>query len=225
MADYLTDEEQLQVLKNWWKKNGISLLLIIVIAVSGYFGWQTWNRHQQKYAEQASVLYGEIMDSSALPAGEILGDDQYTSVRFLIKQMQDEYRRSFYALGASLLAAKLAVDKGDLAVAEQELLLAQKLADKDIRPIVSLRLARVYLARDKLDEALKLARYDADAGDSDPFTGLFAVLRGDILAARGELQAARAAWQTALDTLDESSRLQRQLVEIKLSDLMGGDPS
>lgn len=221
MAKYLTDEEELQVLKNWWKEHGTSLLLAITAAAAAYFGWQWWNRYQQDYAQQAATLYTELTELIALPPEQTLSDEQHATARFLVEQLQDDYGRSLYAFNASLLVAGLAMDQGDLNAAEAQLLTAQTLADKDTRAIVALRLARVYLAREELDKALSLVQYDED----DSLTGLFAALRGDVLLAKGDAQAARAAYQTALDKLDEGGGLQRRVLEIKLSDLPAGDQS
>ena len=38
-----SDEEQLEVLKNWWKENGQSIVIAIALAFFGIFGLQAWN--------------------------------------------------------------------------------------------------------------------------------------------------------------------------------------
>ena len=44
MADYETEEEQIEALKDWWRENGNSLLIgvaVALVAVFGFRGWQT----------------------------------------------------------------------------------------------------------------------------------------------------------------------------------------
>ncbi len=215
MADNLTDEEQLQILKNWWKENGRFLMMTVAVVLIGYFGWQWWNKSQQEYAEKASSLYIELVDAVTIGEGQELSDEKLKTAQFLIDQLQSDYSKTLYAANASLLAAKLAVDKNDLAKAEEELKKALEQGDEEIKTIAALRLARVYLAQEKYDDALQSASYDKD----DTFTGLYAALRGDILVAKGDTAAAATAYRQALGALDIGNNIQRRLLEIKLSDL------
>ena len=218
MAQPITDEEQLQLLKNWWKDNGRSIVLAVGVALAVYFGWQWWAKYQQDYAEQAAAIYTDLIGAVVVREGETLSDDSYTTAQFLIEQLQTDYNRTIYAFNGSLLAAKLAVDKGDLAVAEEQLTLALEYSNQDFRPLVSLRLAKVYFAQENYDQALAVATYDAE----DSFTGLFAALRGDIHVALDDKEAARIDYQLALASLGSDSNFQRRMVEIKLSGLGDG---
>ena len=219
MAQDMTDEEQLQVLKNWWKENGRSLMLTIFAALAAYFGWQWWNQYQQNYAEEASRIYQELTDAVAVQEGQTLSDEKRSTAQFLIEQLQNDYGRTLYAVNASLLAAKMAVDQGDLNTAEQQLKKALQQGDEDSQVIASLRLARVYLAQEKYDLALEQAQYDKD----DSFSGLFAAIRGDIFVGKGAIDDAKASYNLALEKLGAESNLHRRMVEIKLSDLNAGN--
>merc|ERR1712000_353720 len=46
-----TDEEQAEALKKWWADNGKSLLITVLIAGGGFFGWNTWKEKQQATGE------------------------------------------------------------------------------------------------------------------------------------------------------------------------------
>lgn len=221
MADHLSDEEQLQLLKNWWNENGRFLVLAVITALAVYFGWQWWNQHQKTYAEGAAAVYTELSETVAA-GGDNLSEEQAKTAQFLIEQLQNDYGKTLYAANASLLAGKLAVEKDDLATAESELNKALSSKDEDIQAIAALRLARVYLAQAKYDEALEQAAYDKD----DAFSSAYAALRGDIFAAKGDSEQARAAYQQALDSSTASGGIQRQMLEIKLSNLAkAGDQS
>jgi len=226
VADHLSDEEQLQVLKNWWNENGRSLVLAVALGLGAYFGWQWWTQYQQDYAEGAALVYTELSETIAASNGEELTEEQLKTAQFLIEQLQNDYKDTLYAANASLLAGKLAADENDLPTAETELKKALQYDDEDVQIIASLRLAKVYLAQTKYDEALEFASYDK----SDAFASAYAATRGDILLAKGDSDLARSAYQEALDSLksssDRNSGLQRQLLEIKLSNLpSAGDAS
>ena len=60
MAEHLSDEEQLQILKNWWKETGTTLVVAVLVGLIAYFGFQWWKNSQQQKAEQASALYSEL---------------------------------------------------------------------------------------------------------------------------------------------------------------------
>lgn len=227
MADHLSDEEQLQVLKNWWNENGRFLIAAVAIGLAAYFGWQWWNQYQKDYSEGAAAVYTDLSETVVIANGEALSEEQQKTAQFLIEQLQNDYANTLYAANASMLAAKLAVEKNDLDLAETELNKALNYDDDDINVIASLRLAKVYLGQEKYDQALALATYDKD----DAFAATYAILRGDILAAKGDVELARNAYQQAIDLLesnpgDRSSGLQRQLLDIKLSNLpAAGDQS
>ena len=55
----------------------------------------------------------------------------------------------------------------------------------------------------------------------DAFKGVIADRRGDLLAAQGKRDDARAAYKVALDTLPQNDTSARQLVQFKL-DALGG---
>ena len=42
MAEHLSDEEQLESFKRWFKENGLSTIVVVVLAAGGYFGWEFW---------------------------------------------------------------------------------------------------------------------------------------------------------------------------------------
>ena len=45
MAEMRTEEEQIEAIKQWWKKNGSSLLIGVGLALAIVFGWQAWQNH------------------------------------------------------------------------------------------------------------------------------------------------------------------------------------
>lgn len=215
MAEQLSDEEQLQVLKNWWKENGTSLLAIIVIAAGSYFGWQWWNNYQRDYAEGAAAVYEEMLTTLQVTQDEPLSDEKRSTAEFLISQLQNDYNKTQYAVNASLYGAKLAVENNQLDKAAENLNWIIDQRDDESDTLARLRLARVLFAQEKYTEALALVDY---AGN-DQFTPLFADIKGDLLVATGDNAAAISAYQQAFESADEQSNNFRRIVEVKLIDL------
>lgn len=217
MAEHLSDEEQLQALKNWWKDNGTSLVSAILIGLIAYFGFQWWQNNQRQQAEQASAVYSQLLEVVEVTVDQPLSDDQKATAAFLIKQLQDDYSSSQYAINASLFAAKVAVESGDLAGAEEALTWALENANDNMKTLTKLRLARVYLASEKLDEALSL--FDEESAESEAFTSLIDELKGDIFLAKGDISAARAAYVKAQESMGDAPSFRQRLLPIKIANL------
>jgi predicted negative regulator of RcsB-dependent stress response len=116
---------------------------------------------------------------------------------------------------AALRAAKSFAVANDLANAKQRLQwVVDKARDEEMRDVARLRLAGVLFDEKSHDEALKLL----DAKHVAAFDGLYADLRGDILAAQNKRAEARAAYQIALEKGDSRSTY-RQLIQLKLDAL------
>ena len=220
MAEHLTDEEQLEQLKTWWKENGRSIVMAVLIGVIAYFGWQWWQQKEQQQAEQASVLYTELLEVLPRTNNEPLTEDKQTTANYLIQQLQDDFPKTQYAANAVLFSAKLAMDKNDLAGAEESLLWVSQNAQESLKVLANLRLARVYLAQEKYDQGLALV----NGSQPDSFVSLYAEVRGDILVAKQDIAAARKAYQQAIDSLGEQTQgFRRQLLPIKLANLPVGE--
>jgi predicted negative regulator of RcsB-dependent stress response len=218
VADHLSDQEQVQVIKNWWNANGRYLIICIAISVSAYLGWQWWTKSQQQYAEEASAIYSELLDSVATSGVEPLSSEKLTTANFLVQQLKNDFSDTAYAVNAALLQAKLDVDKGELDSAVNALKFAIDNGNSDIQVVATHRLSRVYLAQKNTDAALALASYDKD----DAFFSKYADLRGDIYSAKGDVVAAIAEYQQALEKITDGDGIQRNLIEIKLADLSAG---
>jgi predicted negative regulator of RcsB-dependent stress response len=222
VADHLTEQEQLQQLKNWWKENGVSMAAAILVGLIAYFGFQWWQNNQQQQVVQASALYSDLLESiKADPvSGESVSEENKKTAYYIAEQLQTAYSDSLYAVNASLFAAKIAVEDGDIVSAEKALRWATDNSDGAIKGIAALRLARIYVAQEKFDDALILV-----GNSSAALQSLNAELRGDILLAKNDISGAQAAYQEALDTVGETASFRRQLLPIKLANINGSGAS
>ena len=122
-----------------------------------------------------------------------------------------------------LAAAQAALSAGDFAAAESRL---KWVIDSSKRPeyetLARVRLAGVYFDAGKLDDALALL----DAAKPEP-RQLSLVLdrRGDVLAAKGDIEGARKCWQEVLDRGMKEFQTDPilRVVEYKLGSLPSND--
>lgn len=217
MDAYRTDDEQVEALKRWWKENGTSTLLGIVVVVGGYFGWQAWETRQVQQAEAASFSYQQLLQLS-MEIEQQPTDTRYTTASHLVDTLKTDFSSTDYARYAALMQAKLQVSQGDLAEAEAELrwVLDSK-PEPSMMQVSNLRLARVLFASGQVDPALALI----DSAEHGEFTGSFYELRGDIESSQGNVEAARQAYQRALEQGPVAAG-GAPLVRMKLESLPGG---
>lgn len=195
MDAYRTDDEQVEALKRWWKENGTSTLLAVAVAVAGYFGWQAWDTRQVQQAEAASSNYQQLLQLS-MEIEQQATDARYTTASHLVDTLKTDFSSTDYARYAALMQAKLKVSQDDLAAAEAELrwVLDSK-PEPSMMQISNLRLARVLFASGQVEQALALI----DGADYGEFAGSYYELRGDIESSQGNVEAARQAYQRALE--------------------------
>ncbi|KVP41319.1 tetratricopeptide repeat protein [Burkholderia ubonensis] len=205
---YHDEQESIESLKAWWAHWGnltTWIVLAALVVAAGFNGWNFWQRRQ---AAQASGLYEQVQKAAA-------SNDKATMAR-AAADMEDKYGGTPYAQMTALAAAKVLYAAGDTAGAKTQLQWAVDHAkDDEYRQIAKLRLASLLLDEKAYDAGLKLL----SGTPIDAFKGLVADRRGDLLAAQGKADDARAAYKLALDSLPKEDMSARQLVQFKLDAL------
>ncbi len=216
MSTHLTEEEQLEKLKAWWKEHGKTIVLVIVFSVGGYFTWTGWQDQRQARAERASENYQQLLDTVREQPLHTLSDSQRSRAVELAETLKETAGNSHYAHSAALLLASLAVHDNDLDSAESEL---RWVLDRRLRPatesVAQLRLARVLAAKGSYAEALAML----EGVDARAFAAKRAEIRGDILLAQGDRNAARRAYEEALASLGGMPNQRQMILQMKLDDL------
>lgn len=215
MSVHLTEEEQIESLKRWWKDYGKLVLTAIIIAVAAYLGWNSWKDHQRVKAEKASATYEQLVKIINQEAGKPLSETDRAMANQLANELKTNNKR-LYAHTAAFFLAKIAVEdnKLDQAVSELQWVLSAK-PDLATEQIARLRLARVLTAKKSYDDALaQLARDPAAALAAD-----YAEARGDIYKLQGNLEKARTAYDAALAATNPQQQERYMLLQMKVDDL------
>jgi predicted negative regulator of RcsB-dependent stress response len=208
----LEEQEQLDQLKAFWNEYGNLITTVLVLAVGAYLAWLGWNAWQRDQGAKAGSMYDELERAArggdAARANSIFGD------------MKERYPRTAFTAQGGLLAAKAAAANGQLDAAQTDLAwVADSASEGAYRPVARLRLAGILLDEKKYDEALK--QLDS-IGDSE-FAALVADRRGDVLAAQGKTEDAKAAYRKAWAAMDAKVDY-RRVIEAKLN-VLGVDPA
>jgi len=219
---HLSEEEQLEVLKRWWKDYGKTVIIAALITVAGYFAYTTWQDQQRQKAENASETYEQLIKLVNVEQGKTLSDADRATINRLAEELKDGDSESMYAHSAAFFLAKLAVNdnKLDVAAAELKWVLSAK-PDTATEQLARLRLARVLTAQAAYADALAQLSPEPAAA----FTAEYAEARGDILKLQGDLDAARIAYEKALAVTDPQQQERFMLLQMKVDDLKAPEAS
>lgn len=206
----MTDQEQLETAKSFFKKYGSAMISGVLIALIAFFGVQYWQKkgaaQDQTQTAKVQLLVDEAKAAATDPKAAA---NLAASAEKIVKEDPD----SVHAIEAQFVMAKLAFDQKDYAKAERELKKVEnsKIKDEGLKQIVKIRLADAQLAQKKYDEALKtlstvnLPAFKATADEA----------RGDIYVAKNDIENAKKAYQSAWNDVLESKQ-ERQILQIKL---------
>lgn len=217
MAEMRTEEEQIEAIKNWWKKNGTALLIGILAALAIVFGWQAWERHQNTQQAEAAASFNQLLES----ARQASSQEDRDSVAYMAKELRDSHEDSALAIYAMLLLAnqQMMVDNDPASAVESlEWAMSQIDDDATMSLVVRTRLARAQYAAEQYDDALTTVRGAENTGE---FESILAELEGDILLASGDRSGAEEAYIRASEAAPEGGG---GLMQLKLDDLgIGGE--
>jgi len=201
VSDYLSEEEQLSKLRDWWSRNGTALVVGLVVAIAGVLGWRWYQSSVAERIAHTADLYSEFV-----AAGGEARDK-------LAEQIAAEGGSTAYPALVLLAQAHDAVASGDLEAASGHLAGAVTAASNGpLADLARLRLARVQRGLDRSDDALQTLGTIRSAG----YLALAQELKGDIHLARGERDLAHEAYVAALAEVKAED--ERALLEIKVAD-------
>lgn len=207
---YHDEQESIESFKAWWAQWGNATTWIVLVVLVAGAAWNGWNFWQRRQAAEAAVLYDQVQQA--------LNTNDKAKITRVATDMEDKFGRTAYGQMTALGAAKALYAAGDEAGAKAQLQWAIDHAkDDEFKQIAKLRLAALLLDDKAYDQGLALVAEP----QSDAFKGVVADRRGDLLAAQGKRDDARAAYKLALDSLSKNDSSARQLIQFKL-DALGG---
>jgi len=208
MVDIYDPNEQEQVVKKWLRDNGSAIVMGLVIAFGGLFGFKQWQIWQMNSKQQASAEF-EVMS-------DLLTDGQLDAAMANFQTLREDYKKSPYASLAALQMARARVEaqQPDLAITLYQFVMENGYP-KALTVVARERLARLMLDQGQPDEALALLD---GAADISGFESRYAEVRGDIYFSQGKMDEAVTAYLNALDTL-EAGVGDRNALVLKLESL------
>lgn len=201
----MTEEEQVEQLKKWWRKYGniaLTILLAVVIAIQGYRWYQ---EHLLSVKTDASIAFNSLMDA--------VSKEDTKSSQAKANYIKEQYPTTVYATSAALVLAKQAIDAEKYVDAEKELQwVIAKTESSSFKQLAKLRLARVYAYQKNYQQALTLL----DPIEEQLFAPLVYETKGDIYYAEGMKDKAAEQYQQAAAKLPNPALVSKEL-RVKMS--------
>ena len=193
MKIHHTDQDQINMLKEWWHNYGRALTIAIVAGLLLGYGWRFWHSHRQKTLQQASIQYQSLL--SVLQSNP---PDRLQSVQRITQNLKQEYPKTPYASLASLFLAKSNVDQKNYASAINDLTwVLQHSSDSTLKQLARLRIARIKLSENKADQALSILNTVEDPTYS-PYIDL---IKGSIYQEKGDHTKTQSYFESTTNQL------------------------
>lgn len=206
MDIHQTEEEQVEAIKKWWKENGSSVVIGIVLGIAAIFGVRYWFDYQKTQTQQSSALYAAVLENIATDKAK---------AEALASEMVKNFASTPYAALTALNLAKVKVEDKDYKAAQSYLQwVLDNSTNEGFQHIARIRLVRLYLEEGKLQQAESLVKGVNAAG----FDSEYSELRGDIFLAKEENTQAVENFRLAQAGLQPSSP-RYQLLQMKIDDL------
>jgi predicted negative regulator of RcsB-dependent stress response len=208
MVEIYDAHEQGEIVKKWLRENGSAIVMGLVIAFGGLFGFKQWQNWQDSNRQRASTEFA-VMD-------QLLSTGQLDAAMENFQNLRDDFANSPYTSMAAMQMARARIDANqpDLAIGLYQFVIDNGYPQA-MTVVARERLARVLLDQGRADEALQVLE---GATDIRGFEARYAEVRGDVYVAQGRNDQASAAYLEALDHL-ESGVGDRAKLEMKLQAL------
>lgn len=198
MIGYETEEQQVQAIKQFWKDNGMVIILGVVIGFGALWGWRAYNDSTINAKEEASAGFNAGIES-------YIDSESTDALNEFISANAD----TGYAPLAALIVAKEAADKEDYTAAKEALNAAIG-KDAALSDIARIRLADIHLQLTEYDQALSVL----STVEADTFSEQVEELKGDALLAKGDFQGAKSAYAASLEEAPNNTNVKMKLDNI-----------
>lgn len=203
----MTEVEQVERLKQWWRDYGTSAIIGIIIAIIGGFGWHYWQQYRETQLLEASVQYEQLLTS--------IVNGETATVENRANNLIDQYSHTPYAQLAALQLARQDIYQNKLADAESKLQWLIKHGNNPaLRTVARIRAARVLAAENQPEKALDLL----EKNNNKAYISAIEETKGDILVSMGKKLEALQAYQTAQKAFPGLEVMQ-PLLQMKIDNL------
>lgn len=207
MSVYMTEEEQLESIKKWWKQYGNLITVLFSLILLAIVGYRYFNWHHDKLTQQASVAYEQMMVA--------LSNQNTKAVKSYANLLINDHSNSVYADAAHMTLAKIYISKNKLDKATEEL---QTVATNSkmlaLKQIAKIRMARIFAAEKSYTNALK----ELSSVEDKTYIPIINELKGDIYGATGQYQEAMNSYKHALDEV-KTNGMSNLFLEMKTNEL------
>lgn len=187
MTVYMSEQEQVEMLKSWWKKYGNIIIVVISCLLLIISGVRYWSWHKINIEQQASTIYEKMMFAYA--------NNDYKQVRSNSRRLIDDFKSTIYADVASLTMAKMAVDREKYNFAKKSLAFVTVNSKSPVLiSIARVRIARLLMKEAKYQEALSEISKVTDKS----LLSIVNELRGDISLAQNKKDDAMKYYKKAM---------------------------
>ena len=201
---YETDEQQVEAIKKWWNENGTALIVVAVIGLAGLWGWRYYGESVIAAQEQTSSEFAETLvkfDSDSKDGAE--------GMKTFVADNKDDN----YGTLAALILAKEAVTANNFELAKTQLIaLLANNTYEPLTPVINTRLARVEVELGEYDQAIAILDKITEEG----FVVKANQIKGSVYLKQGKIDAARNAFQAAVDASE--GRID-PILQLQLDDL------
>ena len=208
MDENLTDEQQADRVRQWLLENGPFILGGLLLGVGGLFGWNWWQDAQVRKGIEAAGMYQQVI--------EAVQSSQPVRAAELEDQLESGYSGTPYVDLSRFAIARMYMDRnepGEAAVYLEEIV--DSTGDLNLQRVAQLRLARVFHQMQDYEAGLAALQ---DIDENSAFATRFHEVRGDLYAAMGRTEEARAQYEEAINAV-EPGVIDRGYVQAKLNSL------
>lgn len=203
---YITEEQQVEELKSWWKENSKVIITTLILVFASVLGWRYWQNYQLNSRLEASNNYEQVLRAYQADPKNNAG---------LLSQFVKEHEGSSYAIFALFEQAKRALDHNELAQAQDFLAQAQQMSkDSELKATAAIRLASVQLQDKAFEPAINTLNSVGEAA----YNGVKQRLLGEAYLGLNDKEKAKAAFDAALKT-PNLDQLDKDLIQLRLNSL------
>jgi predicted negative regulator of RcsB-dependent stress response len=207
LTEYLTEQEQVEILKNWIKQYSLVILGGVLIAAIVISGWRYWQERQHKILSHASAVFDEMLT--------VRGQNDQAATAVQANKLFSHYSQTTYGQLAALMLARNAIISQNYPEAEKQLnWVLDHSGIASLRQIARIRLARVFIAENKPEESIKILSKIEDK----TFNGFIDEVKGDAYLSMKKTDLAREAYKQALAELPNAESV-RPLLQMKYDNL------